>query len=164
MKNGGTILFDTRDGDRAVASSGGAGQEVLRRLLHGLDIPPLVTVPEGHILTKSFYLLSDFPGRYASGQIWVEAPRQSDEGVDDPNAATAWSSDGVSSIIIGSNDWAAAWARDDSGRPLAAVTPGGERQRELAMRFGVNLVMYTLTGNYKSDQVHVPALLERLGQ
>jgi hypothetical protein len=25
-------------------------------------------------------------------------------------------------------------------------------------------VMYTLTGNYKADQVHVPALLERLGQ
>ena len=40
----------------------------------------------------------------------------------------------------------------------------GERQREVAFRFGVNLIMYVLTGNYKSDQVHVPALLERLGQ
>ena len=39
-----------------------------------------------------------------------------------------------------------------------------ERQRELAYRAGVNLVMYALTGNYKADQVHVPALLERLGQ
>ena len=47
---------------------------------------------------------------------------------------------------------------------VAACVPGGERQRELAMRFGVNLVMYVLTGNYKSDQVHVPAILERLGQ
>ena len=37
------------------------------------------------------------------------------------------------------------------------------RQREMAFRFGVNLVMYVLTGSYKSDQVHVPALLERLG-
>ena len=45
-----------------------------------------------------------------------------------------------------------------------AVVPGGERQREMAFRFGINLVMYVLTGNYKSDQVHVPALLERLGQ
>jgi len=44
------------------------------------------------------------------------------------------------------------------------VVPGGELQREMALRFGVNLVMYTLTGNYKADQVHVPAILERLGQ
>jgi hypothetical protein len=50
------------------------------------------------------------------------------------------------------------------GRPIAAVEPGGEVQRELAMRFGVNLVMYALTGNYKADLVHVPHILERLGQ
>ena len=50
-----------------------------------------------------------------------------------------------------------------AARPFACV-PGGEPQREMAMRFGVNLVMYVLTGNYKSDQVHVPAILERLGQ
>lgn len=157
MKNGGTILFDTRDGD----AGAGEGNAQLRELLKGLDVPPLVPVPAGHVLTKAFYLLDDFPGRFTGTQVWVEAPSGGDG---DPNAATATSSDGVSAIIIGSNDWAAAWARDNSGRPLAAVTPGGERQREMAMRFGVNLVMYALTGNYKSDQVHVPALLERLGQ
>mgnify|MGYP000574945391 CR=1 FL=1 len=59
---------------------------------------------------------------------------------------------------------AAAWAVDGTGRPQFAVVPGGEAQREVAFRFGVNLVMYVLTGNYKSDQVHVPALLDRLGQ
>ncbi|NWH07746.1 MAG: DUF4159 domain-containing protein [Alphaproteobacteria bacterium] len=163
MKNGGTILFDTRDADMTTGGTTGPGEESLRELLRGLDIPPLVPVPEGHVLTKAFYLLSDFPGRYDTGQVWVEAP----SGVpieDDPNAATASSSDGVSAIIVGSNDWASAWARDESGRPLAPVTPGGERQREMATRFGVNVIMYTLTGNYKSDQVHVPALLERLGQ
>jgi hypothetical protein len=42
--------------------------------------------------------------------------------------------------------------------------PGGERQRELAFRFGINLVMYVLTGNYKADQVHLPAIIRRLGQ
>ena len=66
--------------------------------------------------------------------------------------------------MIGSNDWAAAWAIDEDGRYQAATLPGNERQRELAYRFGINLVMYTLTGNYKADQVHVPAILERLGQ
>ena len=49
----------------------------------------------------------------------------------------------------------------------AAASPGVARrraQREMACRFGVNLVMYALTGNYKADQVHVPAILERLGR
>ena len=49
-------------------------------------------------------------------------------------------------------------------KPLNAVVPGSDRQREFAIRTGINVVMYALTGNYKADQVHVPALLERLGQ
>ena len=44
------------------------------------------------------------------------------------------------------------------------VSSDGERQREFAYRFGVNWVMYALTGNYKTDQVHVPSIIERLGQ
>jgi hypothetical protein len=155
MKNGGTILFDTRDAQMALPGIGnlsaGAGTERLKALLRRLDVPPLVPVPQEHVLTKSFYLMQTFPGRYAGGRVWVELL---------PGGVN----DGVSSIIIGGNDWAAAWAMDADGRPLAAVVPGGERQREFAYRFGVNLVMYTLTGNYKADQVHVPAILERLGQ
>ena len=58
--------------------------------------------------------------------------------------------------------WAAAWATDFDGRPLFPVTPGGERQREMAYRFGVNLAMYALTGNYKSDQAHTRTILQRL--
>ncbi len=108
-------------------------------------------VPPDHILTKSFYLLQEFPGRWAGGTLWVEP---SEDQVND----------GVASVLVGSNDWAGAWAVDASGAPLHAAVPGGERQRELAYRFGVNLVMYALTGNYKNDQVHVPAILERLGQ
>ena len=72
--------------------------------------------------------------------------------------------DGVTSIVVTSNDLASAWALDDGNRPIYAAVPGGEVQREMAFRTGVNLVMYALTGNYKADQVHVPALLERLGQ
>ena len=65
-------------------------------------------------------------------------------------------------MLIASNDLAAAWAEDRDGQPLYPLVPGGRRQRELALRGGVNLVMYTLTGNYKADQVHVRDLLERL--
>jgi hypothetical protein len=148
LATGGTILFDTRDG---AGASGGDAQAMLRQIAHGLDIPPLVPVPPDHVLTKSFYLLQEFPGRWAGGQIWVQPTE------DRVN-------DGVSTVIIGSNDYAGAWAVDAQGRPAYAVVPGGEPQREMAYRFGINLVMYTLTGNYKSDQVHVPAILERLGQ
>jgi hypothetical protein len=65
-------------------------------------------------------------------------------------------------VIIGGNDWAAAWAVDSTGQPIAEIA-GGDQQREMAVRFGINVVMYALTGNYKADQVHVPALLERMG-
>jgi hypothetical protein len=154
LRNGGTILFDTQDQDAAGAvamGEVGAGTSKLRELVHGLDIPPLVPVPSDHVLTKSFYLLQQFPGRWAGGTLWVER-------------SAGRVNDGVSSVLIGSNDWAGAWAVDESGSPLFPAVPGGERQREMAYRFGVNLVMYALTGNYKSDQVHVPAILERLGQ
>lgn len=157
MKNGGTILFDTRDQDRSLGGLPGPGTETLRRLLGRLDLPPLQPVPEGHVLRKSFYILQSFPGRMDGGQVWIETNNGGK-----PNGGSA--NDGVSPVLIGSNDFAGAWARDASGRPMFPCQPGGEAQREMAERFGVNLVMYALTGNYKSDQVHVPALLERMGR
>jgi len=151
LATGGTILFDTHDQGARTAFSGAATQARLRQLAAGLNIPPLVPVPPDHVLTKSFYLMQEFPGRWAGGSVWVEPVE------DQVN-------DGVASVIVGGNDWAGAWASDGRGQPLYPVVPGGEPQREQAYRFGVNLVMYALTGNYKTDQVHVPAILERLGQ
>lgn len=162
MKQGGMIIFDTRDYAQSLGLGGlgeGPGARALQRLLGKLDLPRIEAVPQGHVLTKSFYLLSSFPGRWDGGALWVEAQP---EGIDDTRQARQ--SDGVSSILITSNDLAAAWALDDDNRPLFPVVPGGEVQRETSFRTGVNIVMYALTGNYKADQVHVPALLERLGQ
>ena len=103
------------------------------------------------MLSRAFYLLSDFPGRFTGDTVWVQ--RDQDR-----------TNDSVSPVIIGGNDWAAAWAINSDGDNPYAVIPGGQHQRTLAYRFGVNLVMYALTGNYKGDQVHVPAILQRLGQ
>ena len=147
------ILFDTRDAAGLLPGQdgGGPGEARLAELLHDIDLPPLIPVPADHVLTRSFYLLQDFPGRWAGQPLWVD---QAAPGIND----------GVSGVIIGANEWAGAWAEDEAGEPLFPVVPGGESQREMAFRFGVNLAMYALTGNYKTDQVHVPALLERLGQ
>lgn len=162
LRTGGMILFDTRD-----AGFGGNGNspeaKKLQMIASGLDIPPIEPVPDDHVLTRTFYLLQDFPGRH-TGPIWVEAAppdAEQAEGMPFRNL-----NDGVTPVVIGGNDWAAAWAVDDRGLPMFPVGngSGGERQREIAYRFGINLVMHVLTGNYKSDQVHVPALLERLGQ
>ncbi len=155
MKQGGMIIFDTQDHDTDVT-----GQNLaLKRLLGKLDIPPLIPVPSNHVLTKSFYLMQSFPGRWDGGRLWVEATPS-----DQADTSARSQTDGVSSLIITSNDLAAAWALDNQNRPIYPVVPGGEVQREMAFRTGVNIVMYALTGNYKADQVHVPALLERLGQ
>jgi Domain of unknown function (DUF4159) len=119
-------------------------------------------LPRDHVLTKTFFLLQSFPGRFNSGQTWVEAIPAADE--DEGSNRPARAGDGVSSIIITSNDLAGAWAVRPDNQPMLPMIPGEPRQREFAYRAGVNIVMYTLTGNYKADQVHIPALLERLGQ
>ncbi len=165
LQSGGMILFDTRDADISAFGGTTAAGQRLRQIANSLDIPPLEPVPADHVLTRSFYLLQSFPGRFANGDVWVEAAPPDAvklEGMPFRNL-----NDGVSPVVIGGNDWAAAWAVGMNGEYLYPVGRGGyagERQREMAFRFGVNLVMYVLTGNYKSDQVHVPALLQRLGQ
>ena len=164
LRTGGMILFDTRDADITRSGASSPAGRRLQQLALRLDVPPLEPVPNDHVLTRAFYLLQDFPGRHTRGAVWVEAaPADAEqiEGIPFRNL-----NDGVTPVVIGGNDWAAAWAVDANGRPLLPVGRGfaGERQRELAHRFGVNLVMHVLTGNYKSDQVHVPALLDRLGQ
>ena len=164
LRTGGMIMFDTRDADTARFGGSSPNSRKLQELALPLDVPPLEQIPSDHVLTRTFYLLQDFPGRHASRDVWVEsAPADAvqAEGMPFRNL-----NDNVTPVIIGGNDWAAAWAMDAVGAPMFPVGRGfaGERQREIAYRFGVNLIMHVLTGNYKSDQVHVPALLDRLGQ
>ena len=160
MKQGGTIVFDTRD---ALTSRPGGDtspeQLWLRKLLSSVDVPELEPVPRDHVVTKTFYLLDSFVGRTTIGQTWIEAlPPDTGDRTNRP----VRSGDNVSPIVITSNDLAAAWAVSRNGEPLYPLVPGSGRQREMAIRGGINLVMYTLTGNYKADQVHVRDLLERL--
>lgn len=144
LNHGGAILFDSRDG----AGAEGAINFTLSRLVGKLNIPSLGPIQKDHVLLRSFYLLEAYPGRLTQGALWVET--QSAKG-----------RDGVSSVIVGANDWAGAWAEGDM---IRSTMTGATRQQELAFRFGVNAMIYALTGNYKEDQVHVQNILERLGQ
>ena len=139
LTNGGTIFFDQLD----------SGAAVLQRMGDWLRLPPLTPLPNDHVLTRSFYLIDQYPGRWTGNPLWIA---ESGEG----------RGDGIASVLVGSHDWAAAWATDKHQRPLLAIAPGGQYQRERAYRFGINLVIYVLTGNYKRDQVHLPAIMERL--
>ncbi len=116
MHDGGIIVIDSR-GDAAA----------LRAAVQVLAVPPLTPLTNEHVLARAFYLLSDFPGRTAADTVWVQ--RDQDHSNDD-----------VSPVVIGANDWAAAWATDRDGRNTIPVD-GGPRNRTLAYRFGVNLVM-----------------------
>ncbi|MCG7521134.1 DUF4159 domain-containing protein [Ruegeria sp. Ofav3-42] len=164
LRSGGMILFDTRDADVARFGTASPNGRKLQQIAAPLNIPSLEPIPRDHVLTRTFYLLQDFPGRYAGTEVWVEAAPMDAEQIEGMPFRNL--NDNVTPVVIGGNDWAGAWAVDRNGQALLPVGRGyaGERQRELANRFGVNLVMHVLTGNYKSDQVHVPALLDRLGQ
>jgi hypothetical protein len=162
MRNGGTILFDTRDHINASTTGFGSTPATLklREILEDLDVPPLEPVPPDHVLTKAFYLLDTFPGRYSTSPLWVESLDEATARGDRPVRA----GDGVSPLMITGNDFASAWAITPTGEFMFPTVPNNPIQRDYAFRSGVNIVMYSLTGNYKADQVHIPALLERLGQ
>ncbi|MEQ1943317.1 DUF4159 domain-containing protein [Mesorhizobium sp. VNQ89] len=162
MQAGGTVLFDTRDQYATGIDAGSASPATqrLRDILSNLNVPPLEPVPEDHVLTKSFFILPEFPGRFNGSPLWVEASLEA-QNLDNRPVRTG---DGVTPIMITANDFAGAWAVDAQGNPMLPTVPADPMQRVYALRSGVNIMMYMLTGNYKSDQVHVPVLLERLGQ
>ena len=156
MAHGGILLVDTQgqdntngsEPDQPLAGDASGTHAALQRATAGLLVPPLVPMTDHHLLAHTFYLLHDFPGRYAGQPIWVA--REGDAENDD-----------VSPIIIGGADWAHAWAVDAQGNTPYSVVPGGADQRQQAYPFGLNTVTYALTGSYQAAKVHVPLLLKR---
>lgn len=154
LATGGMVLFDAGVGDPARSSLGlerPQSRAALQRLLQGIALPRLAPVDGNHVLSRSFYILDRFPGRIRGRPVWIEE-----------NSAN--SSGRVSRTVIGAGDWPSAWAIDNRGLPIVRDLSGGEGQRELAYRFGINLVMYALTGTYKDDQLHMPLIMDRLGE
>ena len=151
LDNGGIFFFDIIGFSRKNLNLKDKKFKKIRNFLNEIGANELSIIPKGHTLTKSFYLLDKFPGKWDNRILFIE------------NSNLQYK-DGVSSIILGFNDWAKAWAVDNNNLPLFPVVPGGERQRELSYRFGINIAMYALTGNYKSDQIHSKSILKRLSK
>jgi len=139
---GGFLLIDSAEG-----STDGAFDGSVRKLISAIYPSPakgLEVVPNDHVVYKSFYLLDRPVGRLAIAPAMEAVIR-----------------DGRIVAAYVANDLGGAWARDDFGNHDFTCEPGGERQRELAHRMGVNLVMYALCLDYKADQVHVPFIMKR---
>lgn len=160
MKHGGTILFDTRDQittSLTLEDTATPATQKLRTLLKGLNIPAIEPASTDHVIARSFYIMPDFPGLYRGSPLWVETSSSTNK----KNENSLGLGDNVSSLLITGNNFAGAWALDEKGMWKYPLVPNDPMQRLWAFRAGLNIVLYVLTGNYKADQVHVPALLER---
>ena len=139
---GGFLLIDSAEG-----TPDGAFDGSVRKLIAAIYPQPakgLEVIAADHVVYKSFYLLDKPLGRLAIAPAMEGVVRE----------------DRLVAAYV-ANDLGGAWARDDFGNYDFPCEPGGEKQRELAFRMGVNLVMYALCLDYKSDQVHVPFIMKR---
>lgn len=138
LDNRGVILFDVQDD---------AGNPLNSKALHDILgdqlIQSLVKMNKDYVLNRTFFLMKSLPGTNDYTNIFIEAAG---------NKGT----ENVSPVIVGDNNWAAAWA----GNTLLPNSP----EREMALRSGVNFVMFAFTGNYKTDQTQTPGILDRLGK
>ncbi len=141
IHRGGFVLIDD-------ATAGGeAFDRALRReLLRAFPALPLKPISEDHTIYRSFYLLARPIGR-VQGPSFLEGITYGDR----------------IAIVYSRHDLGGALQRDKLGAWSQAVVPGGERQREQAIRLGVNLVIYALCTDYKDDQVHAPFIMRRRG-
>lgn len=137
---GGLLLADANDG------SDGAGFDASfrREIARVLPQAPLTPIPGTHVLFKSFFLLDAAPGRLLNkGQL------------ESCNLGKRCA------VVYSQNDLAGALSREDGGGYELEVTPGGEPQRELAIRLALNICMYALCLDYKDDAVHLPLIMQK---
>ncbi len=140
LRGGGFLVVDSLDG----LSDGPFLKAARRELERVYPAQKPVVLGGDHVLYKSFYLIKEPVGRVHVASTMAA--------IVEPDRAP---------VVFSANDLMGAWARDGFGKWDYEVTPGGARQRELAFRVGINLVMYALCGDYKADQVHIPFILKR---
>jgi Domain of unknown function (DUF4159) len=140
---GGVLLVDDAGaGDRGEV--GPFGKSARREIARALPDATPITLGLEHVLFRTFYFL-----RRAEGRV---------EGSPSLDAIVRG---GQAQVLFSEHDLGGALARGASGAWEEPVVPGGEAQREHAVRLAVNIAMYVLCSNYKDDQVHAPILMRR---
>ncbi|HWP90572.1 MAG TPA: DUF4159 domain-containing protein [Thermodesulfobacteriota bacterium] len=142
LKLGGTLLIDDVSGEEYSPFD----SQIRDEFKNILPEFPLGRIPSEHVIFKSFYLLNSPSGRKIV-KPYIEGITFSDEE--------------RTSVIYSRNDLGGAWSEDEFGKWMYECIPGGEPQRELAFRLGINVIIYALTGNYKKDQIHTPFIKRR---
>jgi hypothetical protein len=138
---GGVLFVDDFDPE-----SGAFGKSAKRELARVLPEQTPIAIGTENVVFRSFYLLKRAEGRVLG-----------------PEKLEGIVRGGVLQVVISSHDVLGALARDPSGASALEVTPGGEDQRELAIRLAVNVALYVLCSNYKDDQVHAELIMRRRG-
>lgn len=132
---GGTLIVDT-----AFSPEGNPKDFEISINTHLKKVLPSVSernIPKNHVLYRSFYQIDRPVGRIAG-----------------PGQLTGYDVGGRLAVIRTQHDLGGAWARDNLGNWEFEVRPGGEQQREVAFRLGVNMVMYSLCLDYKNETPH----------
>lgn len=129
--------------DDSAPETGRFGASVRRELRRVLPESPVVKLQDTHVIYKTFYIIDRPVGRQTG-------PAHVDAIVRGKNAQ----------VLLLSHDLLGALARKQ-GAWAFPMEPGGERQRQYAIRLAVNLAMYVLCSDYKDDQVHAPWLMRR---
>ena len=114
----------------------------MKRIFPGQELKRL---PLDHPVYQSFYLLNQIGGRQPGSPYF--------EGI----TLDQWTP-----VIYSQNDLSGAWSRDKLGKWVHECTPGGEPQRSLAFKAGINVIVYSMTSDYKRDLVHHPFIKKRL--
>lgn len=138
---GGLLFVDDSDPDK-----GAFGKSAKKEIARVLPEASPIAVGAENVLFRSFYLLKRAAGR-------VEGPAKLDVIL----------RAGAPQVIFSAHDLCGALARESSGASSLEVTPGGEAQREQAVRMAVNVAMYVVCSNYKDDQVHAEHIMRRRG-
>lgn len=137
---GGFLFADANDG----SDGGGFDAAFRRELARVLPQQALRPLPSTHVVFKSFFMLDSPPGRFLNKPV-LEAVQINKR----------------AAVMYSQNDVMGALNRDESGTWEFEPAPGGTRQRELATRLAINIVMYALCLDYKDDAVHLPVIMNR---
>jgi hypothetical protein len=136
---GGLLLID----DPAADPSGAFVQSIRRTMQQVFPDSEFGPVPGDHVLFKTFFLIDRPAGRIIQGPM------------------EAIELDGRLGVLLSENDLLGAMDKDLLGNWKHTCEPGGEQQREMAFRMGINIVYYAVCSDYKDDRVHLPYILRR---